>query len=78
MRKKTVRWTVFADGATSVSEAIGTAVPRQIPITRSKIKSVLVRGRILFCIIHSSIFIIHYSFGKNGFLINDEVANADE
>ena len=27
MRKKTVRWTVFADVATSVSEAIGTVVP---------------------------------------------------
>ena len=35
-RKKTVRWTVFADAATSVSEAIGTAVPRQNPFGRAK------------------------------------------
>ncbi len=35
LRKKTVLWTVFADVATSVSEAIG-AVRRKIPITCSK------------------------------------------
>ena len=35
LRKKTVRCTVFADVATSVSEAIG-ALRRKIPITCSK------------------------------------------
>ncbi len=37
LRKKTVRWTVFADVATSDSEAIGTLC-RKIPITCSKKK----------------------------------------
>ena len=37
LRKKTVRWTVFADVATSVSEAIG-VLRRKIPITCSKIE----------------------------------------
>ena len=35
--------------------------------TRDKRKSVLARGRIFVCIIHYSIFIIHYSFNVNGF-----------
>ena len=38
LRKKTVRWTVFADVATSDSSAIG-ALRRKIPITRSKKRS---------------------------------------
>ena len=37
------------------------------PASGTKRKSVLVRGRIFVCIIHSSIFIIHYSLKEIGF-----------
>jgi len=40
--KKTVQWTVFADVATSVSEAIGAAAPRQIPLISTKMKRSIV------------------------------------
>ena len=67
----------LCDAATSVSEAIGTAVPRQIPITRSKIKSVLKRERIF--ILYYSFFNIHHSLfiWYERILMNNEAACAN-
>ena len=52
MRKKTVQCTVFADVATSVSEAIGAEAPGQNPFQRAKLKeSTFLRLVLLiFCI----------------------------
>ena len=46
LRKKIVRWTIFADVATSDSEAIGT-LRRKIPITCSKKEVTFVYQKLL-------------------------------
>ena len=71
-RKKTVRWTVFADACLR-----GAAAPAGIFFSAPKRKSVLVRGRIF--VLYYSFFIIQYSsLIKRIFVMNNEVACADE
>ena len=60
--------TFFALIAQSVEHAaVNRSVTGSSPVWGAKRKSVLVRGRIFVCIIHFSIFIIHYSLSENGF-----------
>ncbi len=49
MRKKTVQWTVFADVATSASEAIGAVAPGQNPFQRARKKHLQLQ--VLFLVI---------------------------
>ena len=49
------------------AKVCNTSIPSSILGGASKRKSVLVRERIFVCIIHYSLFIIHYSLNENGF-----------
>ena len=60
--------TTYADLAHLVERRLAKAkVAGSSPVIRSKQKSAFERRRIFICIIHYSLFIIHYSFCASGF-----------
>ena len=67
LRERCYLWGIILGGLgerlNGIQEVMGSS-----PTISTKRKSVLVRGRIFGCIIHFSIFIIHYSLSENGFL----------